>query len=102
MTSDGCERDGFEDPRACSRRQTPDVNVFDLDRVTQLSPEIVHNFPGAAPQFTPAGARHKARHIVNGQIKRCDRRGSTGARAGQVLRHVTDAVKQTGRCPLLN
>ena len=85
MTSDGARVMGLKDRGVLATGKRADVNVFDLDRVTQLQPEIVHNFPGGAPHFTQRARGYKAT-LVNGQINVQDDQ-STGARAGLVLRH---------------
>ncbi len=85
MTSDGARVMGLTDRGVLAVGKRADVNVFDLYRVTQLQPEIVHNFPGGAPHFTQRARGYKAT-LVNGQINVWDDK-STGARAGQVLRH---------------
>ena len=85
MTSDGARVMGLTDRGVLAVGKRADVNVFDLDRVTQLQPEIVHNFPGGAPHFTQRARGYKAT-LVNGQVNIWDDQ-STGARAGQVLRH---------------
>jgi len=85
MTSDGARVMGLTDRGVLAVGKRADVNVFDLDRVTQLQPEIVHNFPGGAPHFTQRARGYKAT-LVNGQINVWDDQ-STGARAGRVLRH---------------
>lgn len=85
MTSDGARVMGLKDRGTLKVGQRADVNVFDLDRVTQLQPHIVHNFPGGAPHFTQRARGYHAT-LVNGQVNvRNDQ--STGARAGMVLRH---------------
>jgi len=85
MTSDAARVMGLKDRGTLKLGQRADVNVFDFDRVTQLQPEIVHNFPGGAPHFTQRARGYKAT-LVNGQVNvREDQ--STGARAGMVLRH---------------
>jgi N-acyl-D-amino-acid deacylase len=85
MTSDGARVMGLKDRGVLAVGKRADVNVFDLDRVTQLQPEIVHNFPGGAPHFTQRARGYHAT-LVNGQINILDDQ-HTGARAGQVLRH---------------
>jgi N-acyl-D-aspartate/D-glutamate deacylase len=85
MTSDGARVMGLTDRGTLAVGKRADVNVFDLDRVTQLQPQIVHNFPGGAPHFTMRARGYHAT-LVNGQVNvRNDQ--STGARAGMVLRH---------------
>lgn len=85
MTSDGARVMGLTDRGTLKVGQRADVNVFDMDRVTQLQPHIVHNFPGGAPHFTMRARGYKAT-LVNGQVNVLDDQ-STGARAGMVLRH---------------
>jgi N-acyl-D-amino-acid deacylase len=85
MTSDGARVMGLKDRGALKVGMRADINVFDLDRVTQLQPQIVHNFPGGAPHFTQRARGYKAT-LINGQVNVRDDR-STGARAGMVLRH---------------
>ena len=62
-----------------------DVNVFDADRVTELQPELVHDFPGDAPRFIQRSAGYKTT-LVNGQVSVIDGE-HVGVRAGGVLRH---------------
>ena len=85
MTSDGARVMGLKDRGVLAVGKRADVNVFDLDRVTQLQPEIVHDFPGGAPHFTQRARGYKAT-LVNGQVNVLDDQ-NTGARAGEVLRH---------------
>ncbi|MBL6851935.1 MAG: amidohydrolase family protein [Alphaproteobacteria bacterium] len=85
MTSDGARVMGLKDRGTLKVGRRADVNVFDMDRVTQLQPHIVHNFPGGAPHFTMRARGYKAT-LVNGKVNVRDDQ-STGARAGMVLRH---------------
>lgn len=85
MTSDAARVMGLKDRGVLAVGKRADVNVIDLDRLTQLQPEIVHNFPGGAAHFTQKARGYKAT-LVNGQINVLDDK-STGARAGMVLRH---------------
>jgi len=62
-----------------------DVNVFDLEQVAELQPELVHDFPGGAPRYIQRSTGYKAT-IVNGRVNVMDGK-HTGVRAGQVLRH---------------
>jgi N-acyl-D-aspartate/D-glutamate deacylase len=62
-----------------------DINVFDLDRVGEAYPELVHDFPGGAPRYIQRSTGYVAT-LVNGEVT--FRNGQhTGARAGRVLRH---------------
>jgi N-acyl-D-amino-acid deacylase len=85
MTSDGARVMGLTDRGMLGVGKRADINVFDLERVTQLQPHIVHNFPGGAPHFTQRARGYHAT-LVNGQINVLHDE-STGARAGMVLRH---------------
>lgn len=85
MTSDGARVMGLTDRGVLAPGKRADVNVIDMDRLTQLQPEIVHNFPGGAPHFTQRARGYKAT-LVNGQVNILDDE-HTGVRAGQVLRH---------------
>ena len=69
-----------------------DVNVFDLDKVGERQPELVHDFPGGAPRYIQGSTGYVAT-IVNGEVAFRDGQHS-GARAGQVLRHGAKAVAQ--------
>ena len=90
MTSDAARVMGLSDRGSLEVGRRADVNVFDFERVTQLQPQIVHNFPGGAPHFTQRARGYKAT-LVNGQVNVRDDK-STGARAGMVLRHVRGGV----------
>jgi N-acyl-D-amino-acid deacylase len=85
MTSDGARVMGLKDRGALKVGMRADINVIDLDHLTQLQPRIVHDFPGGAPHFTQRARGYKAT-LVNGQVNVRDDQ-STGARAGMVLRH---------------
>jgi N-acyl-D-aspartate/D-glutamate deacylase len=81
MTSDGARVMGLKDRGVLAPGKRADVNVIDMDRLTQLQPKIVHN----APHFTQRARGYKAT-LVNGQINVLDDQ-HTGVRAGVVLRH---------------
>jgi N-acyl-D-aspartate/D-glutamate deacylase len=85
MTSDAARVMGLRDRGVLAAGKRADVNVIDLNRLTQLQPEIVHNFPHGAAHFTQRARGYKAT-LVNGQVNVLDDQ-STGARAGMVLRH---------------
>ena len=61
-----------------------DINVFDIDEVAELQPELVNDFPGGAPRFIQKAKGFKAT-IVNGEVSLIDGE-LTGTRAGKVLR----------------
>ena len=85
MTSDAARVMGLRDRGVLAAGKRADVNVIDLNRLTQLQPEIVHNFPHGAAHFTQRARGYKAT-LVNGQVNVLNDQ-STGARAGMVLRH---------------
>jgi len=85
MTSDAARVLGLKDRGQLAVGKRADINVIDFDRLTQLQPRIVHDFPGGAPHFTQRARGYKAT-LVNGAINVLDDQ-STGARAGMVLRH---------------
>ena len=85
MTSEAARVMGLTDRGVLATGKRADVNVIDMDRLTQLQPEIVHNFPHGAPHFTLKARGYKAT-LVNGQVNVLDDK-STGARAGMILRH---------------
>lgn len=62
-----------------------DINVFDADKVAELQPELVHDFPHGAPRYIQKSTGFKTT-IVNGQVSLVDGE-LTGVRAGAVLRH---------------
>jgi N-acyl-D-aspartate/D-glutamate deacylase len=76
---------GLKDRGVLEPGKRADVNVFDLDRIAQLQPQIVHDFPGGAPRYIQRAKGYKAT-IVNGRINLRDDE-HTHVRAGQVLRH---------------
>ena len=76
---------GLADRGTLAEGMRADVNVFDFDSVTELQPELVHDFPGGAPRYIQKARGYKAT-LVNGQINVVDGE-HTGARAGKVLRH---------------
>ena len=85
MTSDAARVMGLKDRGVLAAGKRADVNVIDMNRLTQLQPEIVHNFPHGAAHFTQRARGYKAT-LVNGQVNVLNDQ-STGARAGMVLRH---------------
>jgi N-acyl-D-aspartate/D-glutamate deacylase len=76
---------GLRDRGTLAVGMRADVNVFDADKVAELQPELVHDFPGGAARFTQRSTGYKAT-IVNGRINVLDGE-HTGVRAGAVLRH---------------
>ena len=76
---------GLSDRGILAPGMRADVNVFDPDKVAELQPELVHDFPGGAPRYIQKSTGYKTT-IVNGQVSLIDGE-HTGARAGMVLRH---------------
>lgn len=76
---------GLKDRGTLAPGMRADVNVFDADKVAELQPEMVNDFPGGAPRWTQRSIGYKAT-IVNGKINVLDGQ-HTGARAGEVIRH---------------
>ena len=62
-----------------------DVNVFDIRRLEERMPEIVHDFPFGAPRFIQRAAGYHAT-VCNGTVVLRDDE-LTGERAGRVLRN---------------
>ena len=85
MTSGPARVVGLADRGVLAEGMRADVNVIDLDAVTELQPELVHDFPGGAPRYIQK-AKGFAATIVNGQLSVVDGE-LTGTRAGMVLRH---------------
>jgi len=86
MTSGPARIMGLTDRGLLEVGKRADINVFDLDQVTQLQPEIVHDFPGGAPRYIQRARGYRAT-LVNGVIN-IENDQLTGARAGKVLRHL--------------
>ena len=61
-----------------------DVNVFDIGRLEERMPEIVHDFPFGAPRFIQRAVGYHAT-VCNGTVVLRDDE-LTGERAGRVLR----------------
>jgi N-acyl-D-aspartate/D-glutamate deacylase len=85
MTSGPAKVIGLDDRGLLAEGMRADVNVFDAEKVGELQPELVHDFPGDAPRYIQKATGFKAT-IVNGQVSLLDGE-LTGTRAGQVLRH---------------
>lgn len=72
-----------------------DVNVFNLDAVTELAPVLVHDFPGGAPRFVQRAKGYKTT-LVNGRVSMEDGE-SVGERVGQILRKQRGNAGQRAR-----
>ncbi len=77
---------GLKDRGTLEVGKKADLNIFDGDKVAELQPEIVHDFPGGAPRYIQGSIGYKAT-IVNGKINFIDGE-LTGAANGEVLRHL--------------
>ena len=67
-----------------------DVNVFDISRLEERMPQIVHDFPFGAPRFIQRAAGYKAT-VCNGTVVLRDDE-LTGDCAGRVLRNPAAAA----------
>jgi len=85
MTSGPARVLGLTDRGVLKEGMRADINVFDADKVAELQPELVHDFPHGAPRYIQRAIGFKAT-IVNGQVSLLDGE-LTGTRAGRVLRH---------------
>ncbi|MEM7017058.1 MAG: amidohydrolase family protein [Pseudomonadota bacterium] len=85
MTSGPARVLGLKDRGTLAEGMRADVNVFNLDNVSERHPEIVNDFPGGAPRYIQKSLGYKAT-LVNGTPILLDGE-LTGERGGQVLRH---------------
>lgn len=85
MTSGPARVMGLSDRGLLKTGLRADVNVIDFARLTELRPQIVHDFPHGASRYIQRARGYKAT-IVNGRINVLDDE-LTGVHAGQVLRH---------------
>jgi N-acyl-D-aspartate/D-glutamate deacylase len=84
ITSDTASFVGYRDRGVLSEGAYADVNVIDLEAMWLPIPEIVHDFPGAAPRFVQR-ARGIDHTVVNGQPF-LDHGEHTGSLTGRLLR----------------
>jgi len=84
MTSAAARILGVDDRGTLAPGLRADVNVIDLDTVSERMPEYVHDFPGAAGRFVQRARGYRAT-VCNGQVL-LEHDAHTGARAGRVLR----------------
>jgi len=84
MTSGPARVIGLSDRGILKEGMRADVNVFDANNVSELQPELVHDFPGGSPRYIQRATGFKAT-IVNGQVSLLDDE-LTGIHAGKVLR----------------
>ena len=85
MTSGPARVIGLQDRGRLALGMRADVNVFDANKVAELQPKLVHDFPGGAPRWIQRSIGYKAT-IVNGTVNVFDG-DHTGIRTGEVIRH---------------
>ena len=76
---------GLEDRGTLAVGKRADINVFDVQRLEERMPQIVHDFPFGAPRFIQRAAGYKAT-VCNGSVVLVDDE-LTGDRGGRVLRN---------------
>ena len=90
MTSGPARVLGLTDRGVLAPGKRADINVFDFDKVAQLQPEMVNDFPGGAPRYVQRGRGYRA-VLVNGELA-LENDELTGARSGQILRQSSGAM----------
>ncbi len=76
---------GLDDRGTLSVGKRADINVFDIDRLEERMPEIVHDFPFGAPRFIQRAAGYHAT-VCNGAVI-LQEDELTGEYGGRVLRN---------------
>ncbi len=76
---------GLHDRGTLAVGKRADINVFDIDRLEERMPEIVHDFPFGAPRFIQRAAGYHAT-VCNGTVVLRDDE-LTGEYGGRVLRN---------------
>ena len=76
---------GLKDRGVLEAGKKADLNVIKLEELSERMPEIVHDFPNAAPRFIQQARGYRAT-VCNGQVI-LENDQHTGARSGTVLRH---------------
>ena len=84
MTSAPARIMGCEDRGVLGVGKKADVNVIDLERVSERMPEYVHDFPGGAGRFVQKARGYRAT-ICNGEMI-LENDELIGQRSGRVLR----------------
>ena len=84
MTSAPARIIGIEDRGRIAPGLRADINVIDLDRVSEKMPEFVHDFPGGAGRFVQRAQGYLAT-ICNGETM-LESDELQGTRSGRVLR----------------
>ena len=75
---------GLKDRGVLKEGNRADINVFDISRLEERMPEIVHDFPFGAPRFIQRAAGYGAT-LCNGTVV-LENDELTGAIGGRVLR----------------
>lgn len=78
---------GLKDRGTLAVGQKADINVINLDALSERMPEIVNDFPGGSSRFIQKARGYRAT-VCNGQVI-LENDQHTGARSGEVLRHVS-------------
>ena len=78
---------GLKDRGTLAVGQKADINVINLEVLSERMPEIVNDFPGDAPRFIQKAQGYRAT-LCNGEVI-LENDQHTGARGGQVLRHAS-------------
>lgn len=76
---------GLNDRGTLVEGNKADINVIQLEELSERMPEIVHDFPGDAPRFIQKARGYRAT-LCNGAVI-LENDELTGASAGSVLRH---------------
>jgi N-acyl-D-aspartate/D-glutamate deacylase len=84
MTSAPARIIGVKDRGTLAVGNKADVNVIDLERVSELMPEFVHDFPGGAGRFVQKARGYRAT-VCNGELI-LENDELVGARSGRILR----------------
>ena len=85
MTSEPARVIGIKDRGTLQVGKQADINVIDYDRVGQLQPQYVYDFPNGAGRYTQPGRGFRAT-ICNGEII-LENDTHTGERPGRIIRH---------------
>ena len=76
---------GLNDRGSLEVGKFADINVIDIDRLSERQPMRVHDFPGGAPRFIQRAVGYRAT-VVNGQVI-LENDELTGVVGGSVLRN---------------
>ena len=76
---------GLNDRGSLEVGKYADINVIDIDRLSERQPMRVHDFPGGAPRFIQRAVGYRAT-VVNGQVI-LENDELTGVVGGSVLRN---------------